>query len=333
MKSSLKTVLYGASASLLLLSAGAVAYTVSGPMTIPFSAATQKLSVAPHASHNYSGRITALTQTNLTITPRGHKSVPPQTLPLSAVSVRAGWYTLPNHVLQVGEIVSVHQGQSSSWVITLHPAGHGILESQNGAWDVKAHAKNLSITGAPMLEGLTHMQSGTHVVVYGVRTGNQIATQVIQVCPIVRTGVITQNSSNTLSVSTKKMGTLSYDYANAINKAQLTKAAVHSRVRAAINPVTHQILFARAIPHIAWGKIAQTLKHNVYGKLESASATSVTIKSPWGTDQIKIPARRVKVVWAKHPHSSLSQIPAGSTVMLHHAGRHWIVLVRPSHHA
>ncbi len=327
MKRPLKTVLMVGVPSFLILGTGVIIYHATLPLGISYAATSQQLTHAQKTRSFYRGRIQSVSSSTVTIDRTHDKQTSSQTLPLNHVTVQAGWYHLPSQTLQPQEAVSVNQTGASAWTLSLHPVAHGKLELTNGQWMV--HKK--TIGGHPVMEGLSQMSAGVPVVVYGTRNGSQIAAQVVQLRPKMVVGTVIQNSSGNLSVSTKKVGHLQYSYLRAPNASQLEKISLGNKVRMGTNPSTHQVLFARPIHRMHWGKIAKTLTHNVYGKLTQSSPSSLTIQGKWGSQQVNLNTKRVKVVWQKHSKPSLSQIPAGSMVMLRQSRHQWILHVMPTH--
>ncbi len=326
MKVSLRTTLVASASSVLALGAGAMIYSQTLPVGIQYSASYKQGTPAHKIPHSYCGRIQSISSSTLTIS-RTHNNSSTQTIPLSHISVRAGWYKLPLQTLVSQEAVTVNQTSSSSWVLNLHPVARGKLTLNNGHWMIHKEA----VTGHPTMEGITQMTAGTPVVVYGTRDGSQIVAQVVQLRPKMVIGTVSTNQSGTLSVTTKKVGSLQYSYSQAPNSGQLGKIAVGHKVLLGINGTTHQVLFAHAVEHIHWGQIAKTLTHNVYGKLTQTSASSLSIQGKWGTQQVHLNPKRIKVLWIKHPKTSLSQVPIGSRVMLHQSRHQWILHVMPTH--
>ncbi len=327
MKPPLKSTVFAVSSSFLALGAGALIYSHTLPTAIPYSASSQQPTQAPKTHSFYRGHIESVSSTGVTITRTIDKTQNTQVLPLNQITVRAGWTTLSSHMLVPGEVVSVNETHGSSWVLSLHPVAQGKLRLNNGSWMIHKRV----IGGSPVMEGASQMTAGVPVAVYGTRNGNQIAALVVQVRPKMVAGTVTQNASGRMTVNTKKAGQLQYTYSGALNSAQLGKIPVGHKVLVGTNPLTHQVLFARAIRHTHWGKIAKTLTHNVYGQLTQSSSTSLTIQGKWGSQQVHLNIRRVKVIWNKHPHTSASQVPAGSLVMLHEFHNRWILHVMPTH--
>lgn len=306
-----------------VLVAGALSFAAGAPSTAAtVAAAASKAHAAVHKHHHraaHHATIASVTGTTLTLTSHKHSL----TLNISEIAVRAGAYSATPALLAAGEHVIVLGAKTSHPQVILLPVAHGILTASSGGWTVVNPHVTLTLSGpSPTLLGMSALTSGTHVSVYGTRSATTVTANAVAANPAKLAGTVLSNQNGTLTVKTKTNPGLTITEAHVSGTKTLAKIKTGRHVLVIINPATQAPL--AVIPRPRHHKAV--MGRWAVGTFVSESTQSLNMKNSLGSESVPLAGRTVKVIWPQHTGASLSQIPAGTHLAVHLAGKNTLIV-------
>lgn len=307
-----------------MLAVGATTFAASAPSTPN----THTQSVNPHhVMHRHAkamrhrGRITALTATTVTVRYRNKHT---HTFTLNQVAVRALAYPVSPSLLQVGAPVLAYQNH-----IVMLPIAGGVLQTNtSGGWTLttsKRGTLSLSTTPSTLL-GLSGLTSGAKVMAFGKISGTTLTPTAVAAPPIRVRATVISNQNGILTVKTPTVASLALTESKFPLTKWLGKLKTGQQVVLLLDPSNHNPLAVLPKPHRSAQGLARFAARFAVGKLTSASSSSVIVTNSLGTETISLSGKSVKVLWAHHPGATLVQIPTGTRIMVHEAGKTSLVV-------
>ena len=307
------------------LAAGSVSFAASPPVTAGSVAASAGHPGArtPHHPLRRHSTITAVTSTTLTLTAHHH---PVQTFAMNSITVHVGAYAGTPAMLATGQHVVVLGAKTSHPQIRVLPVAHGVLTAAGSGWTVVTPHATLTLANAtPTLMGLSTFTAGTHVSVYGTRSGTTLTESVIAAVPTRQAGRVVSNLNGILTVKTKTNPTLTITEANVPGTKMLAKIKAGRRVLVLVNPATQAPLAVMPRPATHHKHVARKGRFAV-GTFTADSSQSFSMADPLGTETVSLTGRTVKIIWPQHTGATLSQIPAGTPLTVHLAGKTHVIV-------
>lgn len=303
-----------------MLTVGATTFAAS---TTPKPSSQTETAGAHRAARHHSkamrhrGKITALTATTVTVRYHGKRT---HTFNLSQVTVRALAYPASPSLLQVGSPVLAFQNH----IVMLPIAGGTLHTTTNGGWTLATSKKGtLSLSNTPStLLGLSSLSSGAKVMAFGKISGTTLAPTALAAPPTRVRATVISNQNGILTVKTAAVASLALTESKLPMTKWLGKLKVGREVVLLLDPVSKSPLAVLPKPH----RTMRGLARFAVGKLTSASTSSLVVTNPLGTETISLSGKTVKVLWAHHPAATMTQVPAGTPVMVHETGKTSLVV-------
>lgn len=307
------------------LVAGSVSFAASAPLTAG-SVTTSHGHPGAHKHHHkfrHHSTITAVTSTTLTLTAPNKKV---QTFAINSITVRVGAYAGTTATLATGQHVAVLGAKTSHPQVILLPVAHGVLTASGSGWTVVTpHATLTLANSTPTMVGLSTLTAGTHVSVYGTRSGTTLTDSVIAAVPTKQAGTVLSNLNGILTVQTKTNPHLTITEASVPGTKRLGKIKVGRHVLVIINPATQAPLAVMSRPAKHHKNVARKDRFAV-GTFASESPQSFSMTDPLGTETVSLTGRTVTIIWPQHTGATLSQIPAGTPLTVHLAGKTHVIV-------
>jgi hypothetical protein len=143
---------------------------------------------------------------------------------------------------------------------------------------------------------------------------------VLAAAPAKQAGTVIANQNGTLTVKTKTQPHVDILESQVPGSKQLMKIKTGRHVMLTVNPATQVPLSVVPRPGPAvngrW----------TVGTLVSGTAQSLSMHNQLGTESVLLAGRTVKVMWPHHPGASLSQVPKGSSLMVHLAAKNTLII-------
>jgi hypothetical protein len=190
---------------------------------------------------------------------------------------------------------------------------------------VNSHGTLALQSSDPAMLGMSALISGTHVSVYGTRSGTIVADTLIAAVPIRQAGTVLSNQNGTMAVKTKTHLTLTIPEANVPGTKMLEKIKAGHHVIVVLNPATHESLSVVPRHVIHHGKI-ETSGRWAVGTLALESTQSLSMHNSLGSVSIPLAGRTIKVMWPQHDGASLSQIPMGTPLTVHLTSKSTLII-------
>jgi hypothetical protein len=263
--------------------------------------------------HGIIAKVTAYSGNVLSVV-HGKKNTP-ETVPLTNTTIRAGSYPASPTSLAVGERIRILGLHGAHPLILLSPIGRGILHNNNGQWTVvnKKTTWTLTNADAPIL-GMSNLTAGTTVTLYGTVAAGDVTATVITAEPKHVSATVITNTDGTVTLASHNLGSLSYQLPTNRSAKWLH---VGRTVIAVINPESHTVLQLMPKQIKSWHKTARIAQHNLVGQMVRVNGSTLDLTTSWGTETLTLGSRMVKVIYPGHPQATLSQIPAGSSLLIH----------------
>ena len=328
-----KVMILGLSSIIVLGTGGGLAWAQS--FHSPLQQATYLSTKKPRAGikfgynrlHGFTAKSTEISRHVLQVA-RGRTGVS-ETMPLTNTMIRAGAYPVGFDSLAIGERIRIVGLHGAHPLIFLSPIGRGILSNNHGQWTVVNNKGTWTLTNAdaPVL-GMSNLTAGTAVNLYGTAASSDVTATVITAVPKHVSAIVVSNTNGTVTLTSYKLGSLSY-------RLPTNQSAKWLRIGqpaiAVINPESHTVL--QLMPkHIkSWRKTAKLAQHNIVGQMIQDSGSTLGLRTSWGTETITLGSRMVKVIYPGHSETTLSQIPEGSSLLIHITPNK--ILVRVMNHA
>lgn len=307
------------------LVAGSVSFAASAPVTAG-AVATAAHHQGAHKHHHklrHHSTITAVTSTTLTLTAHNKKV---QTLAMDSITVHVGPYAGTAAMLATGQHVAVLGAKTSHPQVMVLPIAHGVLTASGNGWTVVNPHATLTLTNStPTLMGLSTFTAGTHVTVYGTRSGTTLTDSVIAAVPTKQAGRVVSNLNGILTVKTKTNPTLTITEANVPGTKMLAKMKAGRHVLVIVNPATQEPLAVMPRPAKHHKNVARK-GHFAAGTFTAESPQSFSMADPLGTETVSLTGRTVKIIWPQHSGATLSQIPAGTPLTVDLAGKTRVIV-------
>lgn len=317
------------------LAAGSLSFAASAPltagtMTTSTPAPTPTSHTRTHKQHHkalHRTTVTTVTSTTLTLTAHNKKV---QTLPMNSITVHVGAYPGTTAMLATGQHVVVLGAKGAHPQVIILPVAQGVLTASNGGWTiVNPHITVTLGDASPTMMGMSSLTSGTHVSVYGTRSGTTVTDSIIAAAPTRQAGIVVSNLNGVLTVKTKTNPSLGITESTVPGTKMLAKLKAGRHVLIVTNPSTKTTLAVMPRPAKHHKKVAS--RANVAtGTFVSESTQSLDVANRLGTESVSLAGRTVKLIWPQHTGATVSQIPAGTPLSVHLAGKTNLI-VRVSH--
>jgi len=256
--------------------------------------------------------VTALTPSTVVIQ---HPGGLEQKLALSAIAVRAAMYPSSTAILRPGEDVSLLGESGSSTLMVVHPVAYGQLTKPGNQWQVARHHQTVSLNGSnPEVLGMSQLQAGQRVMVFGVRHGDtSIDTTAVAAPPLTTRSVIKSASADQLTLQSPQYGTLTWSLTGlpSIVRQQVAKLVPGKTVIAGLDPISRQVLMVWPDHMERW---AHALERGSAGQIVAVSPKDLTLTNHLGTVTVPLNGP-VQIRWQGHTDATLSQLTPGTRVM------------------
>ncbi|PSR20072.1 MAG: hypothetical protein C7B45_16715 [Sulfobacillus acidophilus] len=309
-----------------VLAAGPLSFAASAPLTagtmatsIPVPTLTSHTGThKQHLKALHHATVTTVSSTTLTLTVHNKKV---QTLPVNSITVHVGAYPGTTTMLAAGQHVVVLGAKSAHPQIIILPVAQGVLTASNGGWTiVNSHTIVTLGNVSPTMLGMSSLTSGTHVSVYGTRSGTTVTDSIIAAAPTREAGTVVSNLNGVLTVKTQTNPSLTITESTVPGTKMLAKVKAGHHVLVVINPATKTTLAVIPRPAKHHKKIAY--RANVArGTFVSESTQSLDVANRLGTESVSLAGRTVKLIWPQHTGATLSQIPVGTPLSIRLAGK------------
>ena len=303
-----------------VLSMGAISFAASPHPNVPRAVTAMKLGPMhsvkdKHYNQHHLRHVTAVTSTTVTIARGKHV----KTLNFSAITVRAGLYSVPSSFLQVGQHVVQHGNY-----LQVIPVAQGVLTASCTGWTVVNPHHTVTLAGsAPTLLGLTALTANTKVMIFGTRSGTTVTMEGVAALPTRTAATVVSNQNGILTVKTSSNPSITITESAMSSAKWLAKLHTGRRVIIWLNPATQVPLAVMPAPRHRLRALGQ---HMVVGKLVSDSAQNLVVSNRLGSDTITLSNQTVHVVWPHHTGATLSHVPVGTLLMVHEQGANTLMV-------
>lgn len=256
--------------------------------------------------------------TKSTVTVSGVPTKSPVTLPINALTVRAGWYPASSSILAQGEKVRLLQGDTNHPLLVVWPSAHGTLQIKGTTMSLTHDETSIALQGtSPTLFGMSKAVAGQKVEAFGVRQGKIVAVKALAARPLRADGTVTQTGQEALTIRTRQYGSLSLPWSSLPAPVQswLKEIRTGEHLNVWLDPSNRRVLMA--MPGHAHRRMLHMLDTSAMGQLSSVKGNQITLTNRLGKHTLTLPNVPITVKWSGHPHATLSQVPPGSRVLVH----------------